>query len=271
MSSPVGISVVTPTLNAARYLDACLASVRRQEGDGFRVEHVVVDGGSTDGTVEMARAAGCRVLEGADSGVYDAMDRGIRAARGDVVGCLGGDDVLAPGAARAIARWHARRRSEWMVGILEWIDVEGRSLGTLRPPPPWVPTACLASLGWSCLGHAATYMTRSFYRELGGFETRFRISGDYLLLCEAAARRPYDRVPAVIARFRRHGESLSIRADGHAARENREVASRYGPASPRVRAAFRTGLKLYLNAANPTWALRKRAAVGRREAGASGA
>lgn len=260
------ISVVTPTLNAARYLGACLASVREQEGDGFRLEHLIVDGGSMDDTLEIARAAGCRVLQGTDTGVYDAMDRGIRAADGDVVGCLGGDDILAEGAAQAITRWYRRRQSEWMVGTLEWIDARGRSLGTLRPPPTWISAGWLASLGWSCLGHGATYMTPSFYEALGGFETRFRISADYLMLCQAASRRPYDRVDAVIARFRRHGGSLSIRADGRAAQENLEVASRFAPASPLPRAALRAALKLYLNVANPTWALRKRLKQDRSEA-----
>src|SRR5664280_1283777 len=92
------VSVVTPTLNAARFLKGCLESVRRNAAPGLSVEHVVVDGGSTDGTVQLAESYGARIMSGKDTGIFDAINKGSFASSGELVGFLGADDLLLDGA-----------------------------------------------------------------------------------------------------------------------------------------------------------------------------
>jgi putative colanic acid biosynthesis glycosyltransferase len=90
------VSVITVTYNAARSLPACLESVAGQTYRG--VEHVVVDGGSTDGTLDVLRAWDERLawwVSEPDRGIYDAMNKGIDAARGEWIYFLGADDTLA--------------------------------------------------------------------------------------------------------------------------------------------------------------------------------
>ena len=90
------ISVVTVCWNSAATLRDAIDSVARQGREGFEVEHIVVDGGSTDGTVEILKSCeGVRWVSEPDRGTYDAMNKGIRMATGDVVGILNADDVLA--------------------------------------------------------------------------------------------------------------------------------------------------------------------------------
>ena len=90
------ISVVTVCWNSAATLRDAMDSVARQGREGFEVEHIVVDGGSTDGTVEILKSCeGVRWVSEPDRGTYDAMNKGIRMATGDVVGILNADDVLA--------------------------------------------------------------------------------------------------------------------------------------------------------------------------------
>src|SRR4051812_15345342 len=92
------LTVVTPSLNSAATIKETLASVRDQ-GLGEQVEHVVVDGGSTDGTVELLeRAEGVRFISEPDRGLSDAMNKGVAMARGDYVGWLNADDFYLPGA-----------------------------------------------------------------------------------------------------------------------------------------------------------------------------
>lgn len=83
------LSVVIPTLNAARVLPGCLASLRGAIG----VEVLVMDGGSTDGTLDIARAAGARVFENC-GGIYKAMNAGVCRSKGDWLYFLGADDRL---------------------------------------------------------------------------------------------------------------------------------------------------------------------------------
>ncbi|MCA1962258.1 MAG: glycosyltransferase [Desulfomonile sp.] len=91
--SPVTISVITVALNAAATIRDCLESVNRQT---HSPEHIIVDGGSVDGTVQAARAyaaQGAVILSEPDRGIYDAMNKGLALAKGDAVGTLNADDL----------------------------------------------------------------------------------------------------------------------------------------------------------------------------------
>src|SRR5438067_2048285 len=95
--SPMIITVVTPTLNAADYLRQCIESVRSNEAAGIEIEHVIVDGGSTDGTVGIANEFGFQVMTGKDRGIFDAINKGSFNSRGKLLSFLGADDVMLPG------------------------------------------------------------------------------------------------------------------------------------------------------------------------------
>src|SRR4051794_26884301 len=95
-----------------------LASIQSQSGD---IEHVVIDGGSTDGTVELleaeAAAGRLRFISEADDGLSDAFNKGVAMATGDLIGWLNADDVYEPGALAAVAAAaEASPEAEWIVG-----------------------------------------------------------------------------------------------------------------------------------------------------------
>jgi glycosyltransferase involved in cell wall biosynthesis len=96
------VSVVTPTLNGVEYLRECIESSHASARNGIEVEHMIVDAGSTDGTVELARSLGATVLQGKDRGIFDAINKGSFAASGELLGFLGADDVLLPGGLEAV-------------------------------------------------------------------------------------------------------------------------------------------------------------------------
>src|SRR3954451_25350744 len=98
------LSIVTPCLNAASTLPQALDSVRSQ-GLGEAVEHVVVDGGSVDGTVDLLRdASGVKWVSEPDRGLSDAMNKGIALASGRYIGWLNADDFYLPGALHRVRR-----------------------------------------------------------------------------------------------------------------------------------------------------------------------
>ena len=93
--------MITPSLNSARFIGEAIQSVLIQ--GGADVEHIVADGGSTDGTLEiLGRYLHLKVLSSPDQGMYDALNRGLAVAAGDLIGILNSDDCYAEGALSAV-------------------------------------------------------------------------------------------------------------------------------------------------------------------------
>lgn len=123
------ISVVTPSFNQARYIESNIASVLAQ---GYpSVEHLVIDGGSTDGTLDVLRRHGHLVWSsGPDGGQSDALNRGFRKASGEIVGWLNSDDTYCPGVFREVAALFDDPEVMFVHGDGYEIDGEGK---VLRP------------------------------------------------------------------------------------------------------------------------------------------
>lgn len=251
------VTVVTPTLNAADYLDECIASVARNRGAGFEVDHVVVDGGSTDATLDIAARGGVRVLRGKDSGIFDAINRGSFASQGDLLGFLGADDLMLPGALAAVVDAYRASGRRWVVGGIRWIDASGADFGGLAAPPTWMTARMHVCLGWNPLMHMATYLSRDFFLELGGFDISFRDSGDYDMFARALRRAPFARLSRPVACFRHTGVNNSAVNLERTMAENARVRAAFGPHSAVARAASKAALKLWFNARNPEWAVGK--------------
>ena len=125
---PPTISIVTPCLNAAATIGRTLDSVASQSYPG--VEHVVVDGGSTDGTLELlAQFPDVKVISEPDDGLSDAVNKGIALASGELVGWLNADDWYLPGALAAVGEAaDANPRAEWFTGGCPIVDVGGNEI-----------------------------------------------------------------------------------------------------------------------------------------------
>ncbi len=123
------VSIVTPVFNGARFLPDLLASVRAQSHEP--IEHLVMDGGSTDGTLELLAAApGVRVVSGRDRGMYDALRQGLLLARGDILAYQNSDDRYAhPDAvAWAVAALEAHPEADLVWGDFRFVDARGAEL-----------------------------------------------------------------------------------------------------------------------------------------------
>jgi glycosyltransferase involved in cell wall biosynthesis len=251
------VSVVTPTLNSAEWIEQCIASVLMQHTDGFEVEHVIADGGSTDDTVAIAEGFGCRLVDRDPSDSFSvAVNKATLQADGDLVGFLGSDDVLLPGALVAVVRAYRTSGRRWVTGSYIWTDPDLRPTGQIAAPPEWLGAKAMATLGWCPINHQSTYMEHSLFEELGGLDPSFEVSGDYDLHLRAMAVGPFARVPQALSMFRRHASNLSV-VSPRAAAETRRVLERHGPATEAGRTACRLATKVFVNGRNPVWAFRK--------------
>jgi glycosyltransferase len=206
----IRVTVVTPVLNGARFLSHALESVRAQDhGD---VEHIVVDGGSSDGTLAiLGRAPGVSFTSAPDAGLYDAINRGFSRASGEILACLNADDVYAQGAlATVAAHFESDPGAEVMYGDFRFMDGDGRPRETRRSGP-----FDLARLKReNCVPPHATFVRRRVV-EAGGFlfDPSLRFAGDWdWVLRMALAGRRFDYVPGVLSHFRRHHASVTATA-----------------------------------------------------------
>ena len=250
------VTVVTPSLNGMRWLPRCIDSVRQQAGPKVEVEHVLVDGGSTDGTPEYAASRGCIVLDREEPSVGFAMDKGCRNSHGKLVGVLCCDDILLPGALDSLVRRYERDGRRWLVGGCRWVDENGRSLGRFRAPPTWMTARMLASLGWSPFPNV--FMLRELFLELGGYRPAFHYAGDYDLYIRALQREPFSRIQRPLVAVERRWDNMSMKKDEDHLRELVRIAEMAAPPSARRRSAYRYFLKIWFNAMNPSWSARKR-------------
>jgi len=208
-SASMKISIITATWNCAGTVGGCLASVAAQSHT--EREHIMIDGGSTDGTLavlEAQRAALAVLVSEPDGGIYDALNKGIARATGDVVGLLHADDLYADkDVLGRIAAAFADPAVEAVYGDLVYVAKEdtGRVIrywrsGAYRPGR--------LRLGWMP-PHPTLYLRRALYARYGDFDTRYRIAADYDLMLRVLSRLTGRVVylPQVLVRMRVGGAS----------------------------------------------------------------
>ena len=177
------ISIITAVFNGERTIGSTLASIADQ--DHPDIEHIVVDGASTDATLARIRAGdrrGARVVSGPDDGAYDAFNKGLRPATGDVIGFLNcGDSYISPATVSRIAARFADSGVQAVFGDV--LIVDQRSLGrVLRRYRSNRFTRRAMSYGLMP-AHPTLFMRREVYRAVGEYDPKFRIAGDFELCC----------------------------------------------------------------------------------------
>jgi glycosyltransferase involved in cell wall biosynthesis len=210
---PVRISIITATYNSAATIGDCLASVTGQD---VAVEHIVVDGASTDGTLEVVRAVGgdsLQVVSEPDRGVYDAMNKGIARARGDVVGILNSDDYYAaPDVLSSVRGAFADPTIGACYGDIVYV-ASGDTGRTVRYWKAGAFDRRRFLWGWMP-PHPTFFVRRSVYEKHGSFNLDLGSAADYEIMLRMLLKNavPTAYIPRVLVKMRTGGVSnASIR------------------------------------------------------------
>jgi glycosyltransferase involved in cell wall biosynthesis len=200
------VSVVTPSLDQGAYIEEAIRSVLEQ--DYPRIEHIVVDGCSTDQTLEILRRhPHLRWTSEPDSGQAEAINKGFRMAAGEILGWLNADDYLLPGAIAAAVDALQRTGAALVHGGWRRIDETGKVLGDV-PAVPFDLRRQLERANVVC--QPGAFFTRDAYWAVGGVDESYRYAMDYELWLKLGARFPICHVDRVQAAYRYHERAKSV-------------------------------------------------------------
>ena len=214
-------SLVTPVLNGAQFLNETITSILSQSHGAF--EYRIIDGGSTDGSIEIAEKAArgdsrLKVVVQEGLGLYSSIALGLDASEGHFLAWINADDVYAPWALSAIAQFaRHRREAQWISGLPGCWDADG----VLRfvKAEAWRPRLLIRQ-GWfhkDLLGfiqQESVFFRHDLYNcrsaaERSAFE-QAQLAGDFILWKQFATRAPLTTLPTALGGFRRHGANRSI-------------------------------------------------------------
>lgn len=218
------ISVITCTWNSMATLPQTVDSVLSQQGADF--EHIFVDGGSTDGTLEYIRSLPHRprILEGVGGGIATAMNAGAEAARGDQLCHLHSDDYfLHARVLQRVAGHFEASRAEWLFGRILY-DRDG----ALVPEPFVVPEYSFEQLvRRNFIPHPASFIGRSTFLALGGFRTDLKFAMDYEFFLRLGQRCAPLVLKEALSVFRVHAGSTTVKNQLASFEEDHAVRLRF--------------------------------------------
>ena len=238
------ISVVIPSYNHARYIEAAIQSVFMQAADGLEIELVVVDDGSPDDSLPIIRRClknsplqRTVLIEQENRGAHAAIMRGIEHARGDFLSILNSDDAFLPGRFTSVAPRLSADTDCLAFTLVEMIDEHDQPLQNDAPEFGWyqdvlASAAACPTRGFALLRNnpAVTsgnfVFSRSLYERLGGF-SEHQLSHDWDFLLRSTFYAEPVFVPEVLMRYRVHPQNTTGRVQHLMAQEGREGLHRF--------------------------------------------
>jgi glycosyltransferase involved in cell wall biosynthesis len=229
------ISIVTPCLNARETLQETLDSVREQ---GYPdLEHIVVDGGSTDGSVDLLKAAdGVSFTSEPDRGMTHAKNKGIERARGEIIGQINADDFYLPGALERVGRAFAENpQALWATGSCLIVDENGEEI---RRSITAYKDFFLRHYDFrlhlvqNFVSDPSTFVRRDAFDQVGLYDEDYRYSMDYELFLRLGRRSAPVVVDKPLAAFRLAGTSFSMTSFDKQFDEHARAARHQGAGHP---------------------------------------
>jgi glycosyltransferase involved in cell wall biosynthesis len=255
------VSIVTPSFNQVRFLEATLRSVLEQ--DYQRIEYLVVDGASTDGSVEIIRRYADRLawwVSEKDTGQSEAINKGFRRARGEFIGWLNSDDIYLPGAISAtVSAFQSHPEAGLIYGDALAIDSDGKPFNVMRARQ----YNLMDLMAFKIICQPAAFMRRLVLENVGYLNPAYHLLMDNLLWMCMAQKAPIVYVPQTWAAARYHDQAKNRTRGAAYGREARllieDLKSRPEFSGPiqseekRIRAGVERFDAFYLTDAGQPW------------------
>jgi len=206
------ISIVTPSFNQDRYIEETIRSVLSQ--DYPSIEYMIVDGASSDETVDIIKKYEDKLaywVSENDKGQTDAINKGFRHAKGDILAWINSDDTYQPGAVAAVVKYLQEHPEVGMVyGDCSYINESGNVIGKFNAAQT---NYRLLRQGYTRIPQQTMFFRAELWKQVGPLDPSFYFAMDYDLWTRIAARTQIRYVPQTWANFRLHTSGKTITAD----------------------------------------------------------
>lgn len=210
----VKVSIITPCLNSEKTIRDTIESVLYQSYPD--IEYIIVDGGSTDGTLDIIReyeslfCGRMKYVSEKDGGIYNAMNKGIRMSSGELIGIINSDDYYEPDTVKKILQYKTNRKYQVIYGYMKVLA---------KNRPEEVLKISHRNLDELMIPHSTCFVSRAVYQRYGLFLEWFKIAADYefMLRLYKAGTVQFTQIKEILSNFRAGGASynpkLSYEAD----------------------------------------------------------
>ena len=206
------VSIITPSYNQARFLEATIQSVLAQ--DYPNIEYILIDGGSSDGSGELIKKYADKLaywVSEPDKGQTDALNKGFAQAKGEILAYLNSDDTYEPTAVSEAVEFLQKNPEIGLVyGDANFIDETGKSIGRF---PAAQTDYCKLRRGYVHIPQQASFWRASLWHQVSPLDPSFYFAMDYDLWVRLARISELRYYPRVLANFRLHGDSKTIMDD----------------------------------------------------------
>lgn len=216
------ISIITPTYNSEQYIENCIRSVMLQDAV---FEHIIVDGGSTDGTLQILKKYenqyNMRWISEKDNGMYDAISKGFKMAKGDVFAWINSDDQYLPWTLKTVQKIFENPAVKWIQGMPSYMNADGMQYMSrdqrFTPDSRYIAKGMHDGQRLGCLQQESSFWRRELFEECGGLRRELKYAGDFHLWKAFAQHAQLYTVNSVLACFRIHEDQKSANRQAYLA------------------------------------------------------
>ena len=204
------ISIVTVVYNGEKYLEECIFSIKNQTYHNY--EHIIVDGGSTDHTIEIIKkhenTYPMKWISEPDNGMYDAINKGFKMATGDIFAWLNYDDIYMPYAFETVVTVMTRKNIKWCMG-LPVVFTEDKKMYKIPKTIPvflqgFLKRGYIDGRMYQIIQQESTFWHSELWHKAGGIDEKLQYAGDFWLWKKFAEYEKLYTLDTIIAGFRKH-------------------------------------------------------------------
>jgi len=225
------VSIITPAFNQVDFLEKTIQSVLNQQYGN--VEYIIIDGGSTDGTIDIIKKYEKYLkywVSEKDSGMYDAVNKGLKIAKGEIVAYLNSDDMYYSETVHTVVDYFKIHPEISLVyGDCDFIDSVGKYLYTYHYPD--FNRQYFIMRNWSSIPQPASFWRQEVHSVAGYFDESFKMAGDFEFYARIGKQFTFAHVDKIKAMFRIHKRSLSSTCKDIDKKERKKIYKLYGDSS----------------------------------------